>query len=91
MKAFIDVTVGEENPVETLNVIFGDTLRLSFFIATARKLKNIPVKQHKKILFLTQIRSLYLGSEFGKGSWRDNVFIEHLWRSVKYEDIYLRA
>jgi putative transposase len=27
----------------------------------------------------------------GKGSWRDNVFIERLWRSVKYEDIYLRA
>jgi putative transposase len=27
----------------------------------------------------------------GKGSWRDNVFIECLWRSVKYEDIYLRA
>jgi len=27
----------------------------------------------------------------GKGSWRDNVFIERLWKSVKYEDIYLRA
>jgi putative transposase len=27
----------------------------------------------------------------GKGSWRDNVFIERLWRSVKYEGIYLRA
>src|SRR3984893_7302262 len=27
----------------------------------------------------------------GKGSWRDNVFIERLWRSVKYEEIYLRA
>ncbi len=27
----------------------------------------------------------------GKGSWRDNVFIERLWRSVKYKDIYLRA
>jgi len=27
----------------------------------------------------------------GKGSWRDNVFIERLWRSVKYEDIYIRA
>ncbi len=27
----------------------------------------------------------------GKGSWRDNVFVERLWRSVKYEDIYLRA
>jgi len=27
----------------------------------------------------------------GKNSWRDNVFIERLWRSVKYEDVYLRA
>jgi len=27
----------------------------------------------------------------GKRSWRDNVFVERLWRSVKYEDIYLRA
>ena len=25
----------------------------------------------------------------GKGRWMDNVFIERLWRSVKYEDIYL--
>jgi putative transposase len=27
----------------------------------------------------------------GKNSWRDNVFVERLWRSVKYEDIYLKA
>jgi putative transposase len=27
----------------------------------------------------------------GKGRWIDNVFIERLWRSVKYENIYLRA
>ena len=27
----------------------------------------------------------------GKGAWRDNVFIERLWRSVKYEEVYLRA
>ena len=27
----------------------------------------------------------------GKGAWRDNVFVERLWRSIKYEDIYLRA
>jgi putative transposase len=27
----------------------------------------------------------------GKGAWRDNVFVERLWRSVKYEEIYLRA
>jgi putative transposase len=27
----------------------------------------------------------------GKGCWRDNVFVERLWRSVKYEETYLRA
>ena len=27
----------------------------------------------------------------GKGAWRDNVFVERLWRSIKYEEIYLRA
>ena len=25
----------------------------------------------------------------GKGCWRDNVFVERLWKSVKYEEIYL--
>lgn len=27
----------------------------------------------------------------GRGAWRDNVFIERLWRSVKYEEVYLHA
>jgi putative transposase len=27
----------------------------------------------------------------GKGRWVDNVFVERLWRSVKYEEVYLRA
>jgi putative transposase len=27
----------------------------------------------------------------GKVAWRDNVFVERLWRSVKYEEVYLRA
>jgi putative transposase len=27
----------------------------------------------------------------GKGRWIDNVFIERLWRSVKYEEVYLKA
>lgn len=27
----------------------------------------------------------------GKGAWRDSVFVERLWRSVKYEELYLRA
>jgi len=27
----------------------------------------------------------------GKGAWRDNVFVERLWRTIKYEEIYLHA
>jgi putative transposase len=27
----------------------------------------------------------------GKGSWRDNVFVERLWKSLKYEEVYLHA
>jgi putative transposase len=27
----------------------------------------------------------------GKGSWRDNVFVERLWKTLKYEEVYLKA
>jgi putative transposase len=27
----------------------------------------------------------------GRGAWRDNVFVERIWRTVKYERVYLRA
>lgn len=27
----------------------------------------------------------------GKGRWVENVMVERLWRSVKYEEVYLRA
>jgi len=27
----------------------------------------------------------------GRGAWRDNVFVERIWKSVKYEEVYLRA
>ena len=27
----------------------------------------------------------------GRGAWRDNVFVEKLWRTIKYERVYLRA
>jgi len=37
-----------------------------------------------------QSRGITLSMD-GKGSWRDNVFVERVWRSVKYEEVYLRA
>ncbi len=27
----------------------------------------------------------------GEGAWRDNVFVERLWRTVKHEEVYLKA
>ena len=27
----------------------------------------------------------------GKGCWRDNVFVERVWKSIKYEEVYLHA
>ena len=30
-------------------------------------------------------------SMYGKGSWRDNVFVERLWRTIKYDEVYLKA
>jgi len=30
-------------------------------------------------------------SRDGKGCWRDNVFVERLWRSITYEEVYLHA
>ena len=27
----------------------------------------------------------------GKGCWRDNVFVERLWKTIKYEEVYLHA
>ena len=37
------------------------------------------------------IRNTIAISMDGKGSWRDNVFVERLWKSVKYEEVCLRA
>jgi putative transposase len=56
-------------------------------------------------IFNTDQGSQFTGSEFtdllkangirismdGKGCWRDNVFVERLWRTIKYEQVYLHA
>ncbi len=63
------------------------------------------MKHGKPDIFNTDQGSQFTGGDFvglltanriaismdGKGSWRDNVFVERLWRSVKYEDVYLKA
>ena len=48
--------------------------------------------QFTSIDFITALKSAGIRiSMDGKGAWRDNVFVERLWRSVKYEEVYLRA
>lgn len=63
------------------------------------------IKYGKPEIFNTDQGSQFTGHEFthllktnhiaismdGKGSWRDNVFVERLWRSIKYEEVYLHA
>jgi putative transposase len=68
-------------------------------------LEEALAKYGKPEIFNTDQGSQFTGKDFtglltknavaismdGKGSWRDNVFVERLWRSVKYEEVYLRA
>ena len=42
------------------------------------------------IVGLVQQHGISLSMD-GKGAWRDNLFIERLWKSVKYEEVYLHA
>jgi putative transposase len=68
-------------------------------------LQDALAKHGKPEIFNTDQGSQFTGAAFtgvladngiaismdGKGAWRDNVFVERLWRSVKYEEVYLRA
>jgi putative transposase len=78
------------------------TMEASFCVAT---LEDALARHGKPEIFNTDQGSQFTGTAFigvlvkndiaismdGKGAWRDNVFVERLWRSVKYEEVYLRA
>ena len=78
------------------------TMEAAFCVET---LQDALVKHGKPEVFNTDQGSQFTGAAFtsvltdngiaismdGKGAWRDNVFVERLWRSVKYEEVYLRA
>ena len=78
------------------------TMEAAFCVAT---LQDAMARHGKPEIFNTDQGSQFTGSAFtgaliengiaismdGKGAWRDNVFVERLWRSVKYEEVYLRA
>jgi putative transposase len=78
------------------------TMEAAFCVET---LEDALARHGKPDIFNTDQGSQFTGSDFigvlaknkveismdGKGAWRDNVFVERLWRSVKYEEVYLRA
>jgi putative transposase len=78
------------------------TMEAAFCVET---LEDALAHHGKPDIFNTDQGSQFTGSAFtgvlinngiaismdGKGAWRDNVFVERLWRSVKYEEVYLRA
>src|SRR5712675_818493 len=78
------------------------TMEASFCVET---LEEALAKHGKPEIFNTDQGSQFTGRAFtdvllnneikismdGKGGWRDNVFVERLWRSVKYEEVYLHA
>jgi putative transposase len=78
------------------------TMEAAFCVET---LQDALEKHGKPEIFNTDQGSQFTGTAFtgvladngiaismdGKGAWRDNVFVERLWRSVKYEEVYLKA
>jgi putative transposase len=78
------------------------TMEVAFCIEAA---EEALAKYGKPEIFNTDQGSQFTGAAFtglllkndvavsmdGRGAWRDNVFVERLWRSVKYEEVYLRA
>ena len=79
-----------------------NTLTTDFCIEA---LQEAPGRYGKPEIFNTDQGSQFTSEDFtgvlkengiqirmdGKGRWVDNVFVERLWRSVKYENVYLRA
>jgi len=78
------------------------TMEAAFCVET---LQDALARHGKPEIFNTDQGSQFTGAAFtgvliengiaismdGKGAWRDNVFVERLWRSVKYEEVYLKA
>ena len=78
------------------------TMEAAFCVET---LEDALARHGKPEIFNTDQGSQFTGSAFtgvlasngiaismdGRGAWRDNVFVERLWRSVKYEEVYLRS
>ena len=62
-------------------------------VRQARDLQHRPRQPvHQRRRSPTRCKSTRIAiSMDGRGRWRDNVFVERLWQSVKYEEVYLHA
>ena len=60
-------------------------------LVTARRRSSLPTRARSSRTRPSPACSPATGlrSAYGKGAWRDDVFVERLWRSVKYEEVYL--
>ena len=69
-----------------------DALETALGLSTPEIFNTDQGAQFTSTEFLTVLRDHTIQiSMDGKGAWRDNVFVERLWRSVKYEEVYLHA
>lgn len=87
---------------KVLSWLLSNSLDTEFCVAAVREAL---AKYGKPSIFNTDQGSQFTSFDFtqvlrdagvkvsmdGKGRWRDNVMVERLWRSLKYEDIYLKA
>ena len=87
---------------KVLSCRLSNTLDVSFCIEA---LEEAILKYGRPNIFNTDQGSQFTSDDFtdilknnnihismdGKGRWRDNIFIERLWKTVKYEEVYLKA
>ena len=77
------------DPASELHVsIAGGRKTMGFYLGYCLSLAARP--QDKLSTDLLKNNGIKISMD-GKGCWRDNVFIERLWKSVKYEEVYLKA
>jgi putative transposase len=54
--------------------------------------RSVEITQFTSAAFLEALRNKQIKiSMDGRGAWRDNVFVERFWRTIKYEEVYLHA
>ena len=102
-RGFVDLAVVQDWATRrVLSWRWSITMEAAFCVET---LEDALARHGRPEIFNTDQGAQFTGSAFtgvlashgiaismdGKGAWRDNVFVERLWKSVKYEEVYLHA